>query len=317
MRLLPCLALQQSLLILSAVFFSACGSKAPLASAVTPVLQPDLFDAERAYRETVELAVLYPRDAGTPGAEQAAQHLRARLQTAGLEAFIDSFPDLTPTGTQTFHNVFGRLPGQGRGLILLASHYDSKAGMEPPFCGANDSASSSGVLLELARLLAPITNLPPEILFVFFDGEECVRYYSELDGLHGSRHLARQLVENGKQNEVQAVILLDMVGDKNYNITIPQNTTPSLVRIALDAAEAEGIRASFSLYRYAMGDDHVPFLAAGMPAINLIDFEFGSAPGRNDYWHTPDDNMDRISAESLGKTGRVVLRMLNTLIQPN
>lgn len=308
-------ALPAALLLQAGLLFGAACAPRPDAAAPRPPLQPELFQAERALRETADLAAIYPRDAGTPGAEKAARHLRDRLRHHGLEAFIDSFPDRTPTGTQTFHNVFGRLPGQGRGLILLASHYDTKAGMAPPFCGANDSASSSGVLLELARLLAPHTNLPPEILLVFFDGEECLQAYSAHDGLHGSKHLARQLVENGKSTDVLALILLDMVGDPDYNITIPQNTTPALVRIALKAAEEEGIRSEFSLYRYAIGDDHVPFLNAGMPAINLIDFEFGSDPGRNDYWHTPEDHMGRISAESLGKTGRVVLRMLNALLQ--
>ena len=279
-----------------------------------PDIPPTLFDAATAFNETAALAACYPRHAGTPGAEQAALHIRNRLQTFGLESFLDSFSDPTPRGTQTFHNVFARLPGQRRGLILLASHYDTKSGIPPPFCGANDSASSSGVLLELARVLAPCTNLPQEILFVFFDGEECLNYYQTHDGLHGSRRLARQLLENDRADDVTALILMDMVGDPAYTITIPQNSSPSLIRLAFQAAEQEGIRTQFSLYRYAIGDDHEPFFTAGIPAINLIDFQFGSAPGRNDYWHTPEDQMARISPESLGRTGRVVLHMLNSLL---
>lgn len=300
------------LILFGAAVLSACRPASKPAEP-TPIIQSDRFDPASAYRETADLAALYPRHAGTPGGEQAARHIRARLQAAGLESFIDAFPDAAPTGTQTFHNVFARLPGRGHGLIILASHYDTKVGIKPPFCGANDSASSSGVLLELARTLASQTNLPPEILFVFFDGEECVRYYQERDGFHGSRHFARQLVENGKSRDIKAFILMDMVGDPGYTITIPRNSTPALIRLALEAAQQEGIRSSFSLYRYAIGDDHDPFLAAGIPSIDLIDFEYGSASGRNDYWHTPADTLEHISTESLGKTGRVVLRMLNAL----
>jgi Zn-dependent M28 family amino/carboxypeptidase len=102
-----------------------------------------------------------------------------------------------------------------------------------------------------------------------------------------------------------------MVGDRNLTIAIPQNTTPGLVSLALQAAHGEGVREHFSLAQRPVLDDHVPFLEAGMPAVNLMDFQYGSAPGLNDYWHTALDTTDKLSPESLGTMGRVTIRLLD------
>ena len=133
------------------------------------------------------------------------------------------------------------------------------------------------------------------------------------DGLHGSRHLAGQLVEQGRAAKVQAFILADMIGDKDLNVTIPQNSTPALISLVFKAATAGGTRASFSMYPYSVLDDHQPFLEKGIPAIDLIDFQYGSAPRLNDYWHTPNDTLDKLSGASLEVVGQVILRVLNEL----
>jgi glutaminyl-peptide cyclotransferase len=137
--------------------------------------------------------------------------------------------------------------------------------------------------------------------------------YGSADGLHGSRHLAAQMRADGRAAKTIGVILLDMIGDRNLSITIPRNGTPRLTTLALDCAQREGVRGRFGLARGDILDDHVPFLLNGMPAVDLIDFEYGSAPGRNDYWHTPADTLDKLSADSLQAMGRVVIRMLNSL----
>jgi Zn-dependent M28 family amino/carboxypeptidase len=180
------------------------------------------------------------------------------------------------------------------------------------FQGANDSGSSTGVLLELARMIRAHGSVPRTgILFAFFDGEEGIAHYIPGDGLHGSRRLARQLKESGDHERVDAMILLDMVGDRDLNFTIPLNSSPSLVQEVLDAARDCGYRDRFALSRQlAITDDHVPFLEIGIPAIDLIDFTYGSKPGLNDYWHTPQDHLDHISAESLRITGQIVTRLL-------
>jgi len=197
-------------------------------------------------------------------------------------------------------------------LIVLASHFDTKSGISPTFQGANDSGSSSGVLLELTRMLSK-QPLETEFLIAFLDGEECREQYGPTDGLHGSRHLAQQLVESGGAQYVEAVIVLDMIGDRDLKVTVPRNGTQSLIKELFYASHEVGTRSAFGLGKGSILDDHVPFLLAGMPAIDVIDFEYGSAPGLNDYWHTEEDSLDKLSAESLQKIGDTVLQMIKNL----
>ncbi len=271
------------------------------------------FDGARAFAETEALVQISPRDAGTGGGRIAAIHLETRLKALGYKTVVDTFSEETPTGKMFFNNVLGRLPGNTDRLIILASHFDTKAGISEDFQGANDSGSSSGVLLELARVLSEGAPFETDFLVAFFDGEECRTKYSPTDGLHGSRRLAQQILAGGGAELVEAMILLDMVGDKDLNITIPRNCSKELVTELFSAAHKVGVRPKFSLGSGSILDDHVPFLLAGMPAIDLIDFEYGSATGLNDYWHTPNDTMDKLSAESMQTVGDVVLRMVENL----
>ena len=295
------------------LLLGSCRQKTEEPVKAPPQLDPAAFDGARALEEARGLVELGPRDAATPGAETAARHLADRLKAVGVEASLDEFTEMSPKGEVAFRNVIGRLPGRGEGLVLIASHYDTKSGLGDGFVGANDSASSSGALLELARVAAAGPDLPFEVQFVFFDGEECMAHYGPSDGLHGSRHMAKKIVGEGRTGEIRAMILLDMVGDKDLTITIPRNSTPSLISAVFDAAREDGSRDKFSLFPLQIGDDHDPFFSAGIPAIDIIDFYYGSAPGRNDYWHTEEDRMDKLSAESLGTVGRVVLRVVNQL----
>jgi glutaminyl-peptide cyclotransferase len=274
---------------------------------------PAAVSGERAMDEVQALIAIAPRDAATPGGLTAARHLLARLRAAGVrDAAIEEFREKTPDGILTFHNVVGRLPGRGQGLVILASHYDTKAGI-PGFAGANDSGSSSGLLLELARAMVAGPVVDPEIRFAFFDGEECRRSYGTGDGLHGSRYMAERLSTASPRPDVRAVIVMDMIGDRDLRVSIPRNSSPEIISRVFEAAHAEGVRDRFTLDRGEMIDDHLPFFAAGFPAIDLIDFQFGSAPGRNDYWHTPQDSIDKIDARSLEIVGRVVVRVVNGL----
>ncbi len=286
----------------------------PPPSAGAAQWDPDRVDGRRALEEVAALVALGPRDAGTPGAARAAAHIRARLEAAGVEAHIEEFEDDTPRGRMVFRNVIGRRPGGRQGLVILGSHYDTKSGMPEGFEGANDSGSSTGLLIELARIFAAGSETGPEIWLAFLDGEECVIEYGPRDGLHGSRHLARALVESGRAKDVRAVLVLDMIGDRDLTVTLPRNQTPDLLRRILDAARAENAREYFRLVPYTILDDHEPFLQAGMPAALLIDFEYGSAPGRNDYWHSAEDRLDKLSAESLARIGRIAVRFVNSFL---
>ena len=279
------------------------------------LLDPALFEGPRAFLEVEQLVRLGPRDAGTPGAERAARHLMQRLKDRGVaDAHIDTFTNVTPIGETVFHNVVGSIPGKGKGIIILGSHFDTKSGIDAGFQGANDSGSSSGALLELARVIASGPELDASVQFVFFDGEECFVAYGPTDGLRGSTHHATKLVKEGRAKDVKAMILLDMIGDRNLTVTLPRNSTPWLLAAVLKGAHAENVRQKFSLHPFQVGDDHVPFLEAGMPAVDIIDFDFGSSPGRNDYWHTAGDTLDKISAESLQTIGRVTIRVVNDVL---
>jgi len=295
---------------------AGCGGNGGRPDAAGPAVESPALSAaqtaisgERALEEVRALVELGPRDAGTDGALRAAEHLRGRLEALGIAAEIQEFHEKSPEGPETpFRNVIGRIPGTSDRILMLGSHFDTKAGIEP-FEGANDSGSSTGLLLELGRGLAADAPHPMEIWLVFFDGEECMVRYGPRDGFHGSQHLAATLADEGRLADVSALILMDMVGDRNLNVTIGRNNSPELVALAFEAARAEGVRRHFTLYPGHILDDHVAFLERGVPAINLIDFHFGSAPGKNDWWHTPEDSMDKLSAESLEIVGRVVRRM--------
>ncbi|QBG47038.1 M28 family peptidase [Verrucomicrobia bacterium S94] len=273
------------------------------------------FDGQKAYAEVEQLVQYSPRDAGTSGGWKAAKHIFRRLEQFGVEAEMDEFTDMTPEGRKTMINVIGMIPGKTKEWIILGSHFDTMPGIDH-FQGANDSGSSTGVLLELARMIRSSETVPEiGILFAFFDGEEGIADYIPGDGLHGSRYMARQLVQRGDHLKIRAMILLDMVGDKDLKFTLPYNSSRDLVQETFKAAHTLGCRERFTLTRSIITDDHVPFLDIGIPAIDLIDFKFGSAPGLNDYWHTEADNMQNISAESLEITGNITLQLIRQIFQ--
>lgn len=264
-----------------------------------------------ALRRIEALCALGPRDALTPGAEVAAKWLADELAAMGLEPEIDEFNDPGSDGSvRVFRNVMATAMGSGSGAVLLLSHYDTKSGISGDFIGANDGGSSTGLLLALAKRIAESPSAS-SVTFAFLDGEECQHSYGEYDGLHGSRHLARRL--RGEGAAFDAVILLDMVGDRDLTLTLPRNGDADLKRLFLQAADKVGRRKSVRLLQYEMTDDHQPFIDAGYRAIDLLDFEYGSLPGLNDYWHTPDDTPDKLSAESLQAVADIVLNMIDGL----
>ena len=266
----------------------------------------------RALDTVRDFLALGPGPAGTPGAAAAAEWLRGQFAALGLETEIRVFTAGTPDGPMVFRNVLARRAGRGPGVVLLGAHYDLKRGI-PGFVGANDPGSGLGALLEIARAVAAAPPPPCEIVFAGFDGEECRYAYAANDGFHGSRRLAREWVESGRARDVRGVIVLDMVGDRDFGAILPRNGDPALFARVFEAARAEGARDRFQLAAGDVGDDHAPFHEAGMPAVDLIDFEYGSAPGLNDYWHTAQDTLDKLSPDSLGLVARVALRVAQAL----
>jgi glutaminyl-peptide cyclotransferase len=300
-------------LLCSAALLSGCEKSVTAERSASP--QRLSFTAENATNALRLVAAFVgdcsPRDAGTPGAERAALWISDRLATRGLSVTVDRFTEETPRGQKPFANVLASVQGASDDWIVLLSHFDTMGGIGEGFQGANDGGSSTGLLLELAALLHAQAPRAHNVLCAFLDGEECMLAYSDRDGFHGSKRLAKQLKEKGRT--VRAVILVDMVGDRDLKLTVPRNSTPALRLLALSAADATGDRSAIGLFDGYIYDDHQAFLDLGYPAVNLIDLEYGSRAGENDYWHTLQDTLDKLSADSLLKTGRIVVEMLNRL----
>ena len=270
-------------------------------------------DAKLAFNTATNLVENHtPRESGTTRSMLAANFLLDAASAAGADVRRDMFLAKTPKGERRFTNLvasFKRNPDAP--WVVLVSHYDTKTDVNCP--GANDGASTSGLLVALAGVLCTNRTYSDNVMMIWTDGEECMNAYVEDDGLWGSRHAAKSLKESGVK--VKAVICLDMLGDKDLHVSIPKNSSPALSKIALAAAKKAGVADKVSRIDLLVKDDHVPFFEAGFKSIDLIDFEYGSAPGRNDYWHTDKDTIDKISEESLLASGKLVVGMLNILLQ--
>lgn len=275
-------------------------------------------DAQTAYAEAVGLVTnCTPRDAGTPGGRRAAEWICAAARKAGANAQLDSFVALSRSSLVSFVNVIAEFPGAEPSApwIVLISHFDTMPGIGNGFQGANDGASTTGLLLAFARSLSRAPRLKENVMLVWTDAEECRISYSRHDGFQGSRHVVEQFAV--KRRAVKAAICLDMLGDRNLHITVPGNGTPALRALAVKAAAKAGLPQMLSLQdTMVVGDDHSPFLEAGCPAICLIDFDYGTLPGLNNYWHTPLDTIDKISANSLYAAGRITAELVNLLVHP-
>ena len=242
----------------------------------------------------------------------AANFLLDAASAAGADVRRDMFVAKTPKGERRFTNLVATFKtSPDAPWVVLVSHYDTKPGVDCP--GANDGASTSGLLVALAGILRSQRALRDNVMLIWTDGEECMTAYTEDDGLWGSRHAAKALKESGAN--VKAVICVDMLGDRDLHISIPRNSSPALSKIALLAAKRAGIEDKVSRMELLVKDDHVPFVEEGFKSIDLIDFEYGSAPGLNDYWHTAKDTPDKISEYSLLVAGKLVVGMLNILLQ--
>jgi len=253
-----------------------------------------------------------PRPPGSPAASRARAYVVERLRESGLEVEEDPFEATTPLGPLPMANVLARLPGSSPKSILLGTHYDTKKFDAFEFVGANDGGSGTGLLLELARVLAGRKDRRATIRFAFFDGEEALVEWSATDGLYGSRHLVDRWTKDGTLRDLGAFVLLDMVGDRDLTIFREQRSTESLTRIFAEAAQKTGHRAKFFQRSISLDDDHIPFIEARIPSIDLIDYAYGppAYPGAGRYWHTAEDTLDKVSAESLAIVGEVVLAAL-------
>ena len=261
------------------------------------------FSGEKAFAHVQHLVDLGPRPAGSEALEKSRLYIIEQLKSAGWTVTRSEFSDQTPRGKMTFVNLiarFGTNEKKEAAQFLLCSHYDTKTFETIRFVGANDGGSSTGLLIEMARVLAMNPALAAKIELLFFDGEEAFENFTATDGLYGSRHFAEELRNSNKAKSVRGGILFDMIGDKSLDVTLPPDSPADLARNIFAAADALGQRAHFTYLDRGIGDDHTPLNQIGIPVIDLIDFDFPP-------WHTAEDTLDKISAESLEIVGRVAL----------
>lgn len=308
--------------LLWAVALAACdgstsGSKAaravapavPRAPDALPAEQTGGFDGARAYEHVARLVALGPRYPESDGSRKAREYFRAQLQSYGCAVEEQAFTAATPRGTLRMSNVLVKIPGESDELLLLASHYDTLVPSRlPDFVGAVDGASGNGVMLELARLLcARERKNRLSIWMAFFDGEEAIVEWTETDSTYGSRELAARMHLDSDLKRLKAMILADLVGEKDARYKREANSTPWLADLVWEVAAKLGYRGTFVQEEVAaIEDDHVPFLRRKIPAVNIIDLDY-------DYWHTTGDTLDKISARTLGVTGHVILETIAAL----
>ena len=294
--------------LLSAVLvvFAGCGGKSP------PEIEWSAFDGQRAYAHVQRLVSYGPRPAASPGLTRAATYITTQLQEFGLETDEQVFVAPTPRGSLQFRNIIGKTRSAGGregGVIVVATHYDTKWMTNVTFVGADDGGSSVGAVLEMAR----VASTSPNLWFAFFDGEEAMVRYGEEDGLWGSKFFVEDLKGKDEVKRIKAMVLLDMMGNAKLNIGIPPDCTGWLVQQAFDAARAAGFRDSFTLRQSGMLDDHTPFLRVAIPAVDLIVVDPGTETGFPDYWHTDKDTLDKISPRGLAVAGQTALRLVTKL----
>src|SRR5262245_19179506 len=283
------------------------------------------FDGERAFNHVKAQVEFGPHPAGSAAIEKTREYIVRELKGYGLKTTLDEFAENTPRGKIKFKNVIAELPGESPDVVIIASHYDTKPFKEFTFVGANDGGSSTGALLEIARVMAA-ENQPGNqdagrkrrftYWFVFFDGEEAFCHdWSEClngnDHTYGSRYMVERLKKEKQLYRVKAMILLDMIGDKDLTIPREEGSSKWLVDAIWGTAQDIGHAREFPDRHFTVGDDdYMPFLRAGISAVDIIDLEYGSSPENNDYWHTAEDTLDKISPRSLKIIGDVVLLSL-------
>jgi glutaminyl-peptide cyclotransferase len=276
--------------------FAACVLAAWGCSAVA---RESRFSPQRAFEDLRRQVEIGPRPAGSPGAQREVALIVGQLRAAGLE----------PRVQRPYRNVVARIPGGEPGTILLGAHFDTKD--IEGFVGANDGASGVAVLLELARVL-PNPYPGRSLTLVFFDAEEAPGSQSFAEGGdRGSRQFVRYSRRRaGRQgapplDRIRAMYLLDMVGDCSLQILREATSDRGLYR-RLHGPAFGGVTGGIS-------DDHTPFQAAGVRAVDVIDFTFGPGGTPGAWWHTTEDSLDKVCASSLGQVGRAVLRAVATL----
>jgi glutaminyl-peptide cyclotransferase len=301
-----------SVVSIAVIAFAFYLLKSQIASHTKPAVSQ--FRGEKAWEDVAYQLSLGPRIPGSEAHLKTVDWIESELQQAGWEVEIQS----TESSGHPIKNIIGKW-GTGSPWIILGAHYDSRifADHDPdpnkhrqPVPGANDGASGVAVLLEIARVLPNANAIsetstnpsegPGQVWVVFFDAEDNGRI-ADWDWIMGSRAFVDQLI--GKPD---AAVIVDMIGDSDLQIYFENNSDPELSRQIWDIGQELGYVQFISEPKYAILDDHIPFLEAGIPAADLIDFDYP-------YYHTTEDTADKVSPESLEAVGNTLIHWLARL----
>jgi glutaminyl-peptide cyclotransferase len=267
------------------------------------------FDGHRALQQVAKQVAFGPRPAGSPALRQLQAYIKSELTSYGCTFDVDDFHVDTPAGNKSMENILVKIPGEKPGIILLGTHYDTK--ILDGFVGADDGASSTAVMLELARNLCPQKGRY-QVGIAFFDGEEATKFeWSDADSVYGSREMTARLANSGDLPKVKAFLLADLVGGKNAHFKRDGSSTAALVDQVWRVAARLGYTDVFVATSTSIGgDDHFPFTKRKVPSVDVIDLDVA-----NDvpYWHTTNDTLDKISAKNLAITGHVFLETVKEL----
>jgi glutaminyl-peptide cyclotransferase len=309
-------------LLVAPLFLASCGGKssvateaagetpAPPATTIsTPEPQqaapsPDKtggFDGQKAFQHVADLVAIGPRTAGTDGNHRAQDYIISQLKGMGCPVDPEAFHTPTPVGDKEMRNLVVKIPGASPDILLFLTHYDTK--LLPNFVGADDGGSSTGLMLEFARLLCRRKN-SLTIWLAFLDGEEAFNVqWKDPDNTYGSRELAARMALSGDLARTKAVLLVDMIGSRDLRIKRDANSTSWLTEMVWSTASHLGYGDIFVSSETSVEDDHVAFLSRKVPAVDIIDLEIP-------YWHTPQDTLDKLSPRSLAVVGHVLVTVL-------
>src|SRR5580692_1733589 len=268
------------------------------------------FDGQRAFAQVAKQVSFGPRPSGSPSIAQTQDYLLSELKSYGCTADVDAFSSDTPAGHIAMKNILVKIPGDRPGVILLGTHYDTKR-LEN-FVGADDAGSSTGVMLELARLLCS-QHGRYNVWIAFFDGEEAVRpEWKDPDNCYGSRQMAARFANSGDLTKIKSFLLADIVGTRTPHFKRESYSTKALVDLVWGVAEKLGYGNIFVEDSSAVEDVHQSFLKRHVPSVDVIDLDNGPG-GDVYYWHTPQDSLDKISPKTLAIVGHVFLESVKQL----
>ncbi len=272
------------------------------------------FNGAKALEYARQFVAIGPRWPTSQGHLKAEAFLRNQFQHDQLEE--DTFTSNTPIGPVAMRNFIVRFPGKKDGVIVLSTHYETNYPLRNiNFVGANDGASTTGLLLVIAdQLRAEVARNKQldgySVWLVFFDGEEAFQTWSASDSTYGSRHLAAKWGRDGTLSKIKALVLADMIGDKDLDIQRETRSTAWLVDLVRQAAHKYGYDRYFFQTEEPVDDDHLAFVQRGVPSIDVIDLDYGP---NNAYHHTAQDTMDKISPRSLTIDGDVFLQTIRLI----